>query len=1154
MPTKEEMSDFAQHLTTIPHPQLTKRHSISVPSSPFQHSRRLSFRARSPSPDKYVRNGSPKSTHSQMDNSSRARAKAPSFTGCRYETGMAFSRRRMPYSIGGDQLERSRTMPKKFLNPKEEGKLSGDMRELYDRILPSKESDLRRADFVQKLERILNERWPGHEIKVHMFGSSGNMLCTNDSDGSGALDVINFANCTTGGMERVVCVPHAKVPIVKFWDPELQLACDMNVNNTLALENTRMIKTYVEIDERVRPLAMIIKHWTKRRILNDAALGGTLSSYAWICMILNFLQTRNPPILPSLHNACDAQKPSAEGKFAWFNDDLENLRGYGKDNKESLGELLFQFFRRYGHDIDYEKNVVSVREGRLISKEGKKWHLMQNNRLCVEEPFNTDRNLGNTADDISFRGIHLELRRAFDLISEAKLDECLEQYKFPATEEKVWERPATKPAPVLTRSRSQSQSSRGNKSGYGNRGGRHHSNNHSKNRRASSAAATNKYPLPPNSIHSLGDSPMLTQDQAIQAQFDQLKLHRQLFDEMQVLQRQEYELRLKQAQNQLQAEIQLQGSGEGPPNAPHSAREQSHRFQMAASIPLSAPLRAGQHFPPFMYPQVPGTPLQNVHTHPSSPSLRSARPDLRRSIHRSSAADGSSSGSIRSHSQPARAMPISASIRNAPPLPMNSPQLLHYHNLHHQPQLQPDQLYYTVEGHSGYAPVEARGYSDPRRHSVQPPFEDSIPKEYAGYWINDSPSSQVYREDVRMPRMQHFQDLRARTIGIPPSFGRLRDESRSPSPSPALPGRDRAFSLQSGSNGPMRRHHFERVQGTAPPARPSDPIIIDGTDSYPMPECPPMLETSSHTTNVSETTSGSDEQPYETPTTGEIEPYCNGVAEEVLPIEPSRQYYYGHPISERRCTARFDSHGHAEPVASRLVNQPADSVASYGPNNQTEKLRRSGGGLGIQFGEVDYTYPSARAEPSAPREQSRTTHHVSRIDAPAITSTTTQADKAPVPIPLLSPVREVRTPSPVGKRKEDFASVAKTGGLKRPTTNKMDLYIPAFSELLKAKQEKERLQQAQGKQDNNAKMNGTLSPKANGAGISRASATSTPNHLPQPPPNTPSSASPKASGSQPQVNGWQLSSKKSKKNRSRPGSGHYPSEPLPVNEADRKGG
>ncbi len=72
------------------------------------------------------------------------------------------------------------------------------------------------------------------------------------------------------GMERVICVSTAKVPIVKIWDPQLGLACDMNVNNTLALENTRMIKTYVQIDPRVRPLAMIIKHWTKKRIVNDA--------------------------------------------------------------------------------------------------------------------------------------------------------------------------------------------------------------------------------------------------------------------------------------------------------------------------------------------------------------------------------------------------------------------------------------------------------------------------------------------------------------------------------------------------------------------------------------------------------------------------------------------------------------------------------------------------------------------------------------------------------------------------------------------------------------------------------------------------------------------------------------------------------------------
>jgi DNA polymerase sigma len=70
-------------------------------------------------------------------------------------------------------------------------------------------------------------------------------------------------------MQRVICVP-ARVPIVKIWDPEYNMAADMNVNNTLALENTRMVKAYVELDTRVRPLAMIVKHWTRQRILNDA--------------------------------------------------------------------------------------------------------------------------------------------------------------------------------------------------------------------------------------------------------------------------------------------------------------------------------------------------------------------------------------------------------------------------------------------------------------------------------------------------------------------------------------------------------------------------------------------------------------------------------------------------------------------------------------------------------------------------------------------------------------------------------------------------------------------------------------------------------------------------------------------------------------------
>jgi hypothetical protein len=87
-------------------------------------------------------------------------------------------------------------------------------------------------------------------------------------------------------------------------------------------------------------------------------------------MILNFLQTRDPPIIPSLHKEPHRLTPDCE-----FADLLSKVKGFGSENKESLGQLLFHFFRCYGYEIDYEKSVVSVREGRLLTRNEKNWHL-----------------------------------------------------------------------------------------------------------------------------------------------------------------------------------------------------------------------------------------------------------------------------------------------------------------------------------------------------------------------------------------------------------------------------------------------------------------------------------------------------------------------------------------------------------------------------------------------------------------------------------------------------------------------------------------------------------------------------------------------------------------------------------------------------------
>ncbi|KAI9259058.1 hypothetical protein BY458DRAFT_517649 [Sporodiniella umbellata] len=285
------------------------------------------------------------------------------------------------------------------------------------------------------MQTLLNNEWPDRDIKPNVFGSFVNHLGTSASDidlcittpwnGLKNVRVLAklFRKC---GMQHVVCVPRAKVPIVRLFDPEMQLSCDINVNNTIALQNTEMIKVYVALDPRVRPLIMILKHWTKQRLMNDAANGGTLSSYTWTCMIINFLQQRKPPILPVL---C-AQKESAEG-YPCFDYDITRWQGFGRANRESLGGLFYAFFRRFALEFDYETQVISVRQGRYLDKKDKGWDTGRDKAsLCVEEPFNTSRNLGNSADLSSVLGLRTEFQRCVDLIlDQADLDSVLACHK-----------------------------------------------------------------------------------------------------------------------------------------------------------------------------------------------------------------------------------------------------------------------------------------------------------------------------------------------------------------------------------------------------------------------------------------------------------------------------------------------------------------------------------------------------------------------------------------------------------------------------------------------------------------------------------------------------------------------------------------------------
>ncbi|KAI2472220.1 hypothetical protein F4781DRAFT_7501 [Annulohypoxylon bovei var. microspora] len=838
MPPKK--SDLSHPLATRSKPSVSPSnlppHSNSVPSTPQQHARKFSFESRDHSPNAN-QSHSPRSAYSETNGALPSlRPLPPRQGGCKYESGLKYSRRRVPYNIGSETLQKVDLQTiKSKLSEDDERKLTTDMRELYDRLQPTKKVEEKRVMLVQKLEKLMNNAWPGHDIRVHLFGSSGNLLCSDDSDVDICIvtpwkeleGVCMLADLLAKhGMQKVVCVSSAKVPIVKIWDPELELACDMNVNNTLALENTRMIKTYVQIDDRVRPLAMIIKYWTRQRIVNDAAFGGTLSSYTWICMIIAFLQLRQPPVLPALHQRPHQKLLRKDGDIVAFADDIDKLQGFGSKNKSSLGELLFEFFRFYAHEFDYSTDVLSVRLGKVVSKTEKKWHLALNNQLCVEEPFNIGRNLGNTADDTAFRGLHLELRRAFGLIAEGKLDECCEQYVYPKEDEKIFQKPQSVSRPIILRSASQQQSNRGNRGGgyRGNRQqGQHRNNGNNNSRRASSSVPydTNGSPM----FVPTGYPVAMTPQEAVMYMQPTSELMAQTISALTL---QENNLRfLQYAQSQafnIQHTQMMQGNASQ--TQPSSAeRSRTNSFD---TPPLSAPLRPEMYYYPMQFPHA-FYAQQTFPTYPSSPSTNH-NADFRRSSHRSTAASEASHGvagsAMRSQSQPAS--------RTGIPTVQNLAGASQLSNLSNGVANVPARHINGIPMPS-FIPDEGQDNEHDGSVAATPPEDERGQSYYA------DPSSPPRRTSATTNSIPAFGDIgtqapnpnpnpnqgrgRLSSDQLPQSIlDRIKQNSRSPSPL----GHNRAYSVGR-SSAPLASVPFAAATGSQ--ARDTTPLVVNGSMS-----------------------------------------------------------------------------------------------------------------------------------------------------------------------------------------------------------------------------------------------------------------------------------------------------------------------------------
>jgi len=242
----------------------------------------------------------------------------------------------------------------------------------------------------------------------------------------------------SGQMAEVHARPKARVPIVALKDAATGLKCDICMCNQLALINSRLMRSYMLLDPRARALAFIIKFWAKRRSINDP-YHGSPSSYAWVLLVIHFLQTTSPPILPVLQELHSEAVPydeaglvrTADGREfdCYFYDDVEGVQkalAQLPTNTESLGQLLVGFFRRYAREFDFVKSVTSIRTGAFLTKAMKNWDKKEagfrgdRHLFCMEDPFELTHDLGRVMDRDTLRDVRSEIDRADALLSEQR--------------------------------------------------------------------------------------------------------------------------------------------------------------------------------------------------------------------------------------------------------------------------------------------------------------------------------------------------------------------------------------------------------------------------------------------------------------------------------------------------------------------------------------------------------------------------------------------------------------------------------------------------------------------------------------------------------------------------------------------------------------
>ncbi|XP_028980216.2 poly(A) RNA polymerase GLD2 isoform X2 [Esox lucius] len=305
-------------------------------------------------------------------------------------------------------------------------KLSGQMVELFE-ACQQQLSDLERKELCRaQLQREIQRLFP--LARLYLAGSSLNGFGSRNSDADLCLviqaapvdqrnDAVYVLSLIQQLFYRLSYIERpqlirAKVPILKFRDKVSGVEFDLNVNNTVGIRNTFLLRSYANTEQRVRPIILVIKRWARHHGINDASKG-TLSSYTLVLMVLHYLQTLPEPVIPSLQKEYpECFSPTME--IHLVPERPKDIPLYSSSNDASLGELLLGFLKYYASVFSWDKQVISVREAKALPKSNSlEW---RDKFICVEEPFDGTNTARAVHEKVKFDAIKAQFTESWQVL------------------------------------------------------------------------------------------------------------------------------------------------------------------------------------------------------------------------------------------------------------------------------------------------------------------------------------------------------------------------------------------------------------------------------------------------------------------------------------------------------------------------------------------------------------------------------------------------------------------------------------------------------------------------------------------------------------------------------------------------------------------